>query len=95
MKMKIWTIFLRLQILTLTLSRGNVLAKESGKQPAACEKKFSELDSTHKGYLVPENFRLELEGQKAGQNKKIPPYGKALAGFAAADKNGDGIVTPR
>ncbi len=92
--MKTSAMFFAIAMLTLTLSCGSVLAKESGKQSRHCEKKFSDLDLTHKGYLVPENFRRALEGQH-NQNGKILPYGKILAGFAAADKNGDGIVTPK
>ena len=83
MKMKISKILFAIVIMTLTLSCGNALAKESGKQPKACEKKFSELDSTHRGYLVPETFRRELEGSPK-QNNKILPYGKVRDAFAAA-----------
>ena len=53
-------------------------------------KKFSQLDTSHKGYLNWQDFVRELEGP----SKKIQPYGKIIAEFAAADTNGDGIVTP-
>ena len=92
--MKTSAMFFAIAVLTLTLGCGNVLAKENGKQPSACEKKFSELDSTHRGYLVPDTFRRELEGSP-NKNRKILPYGKVRDEFAAADKNGDGIVTPK
>jgi len=69
----------------------NAPAKEANDQARNCEKKFSELDATHKGYLVPENFRREFEGT-SGQRKMLP-YGKVLSEFSAADKNGDGMVT--
>lgn len=93
MKTKKSTIIFGIAIMTLMIRCGDVFAKEIGAHPTACDKRFSDLDSTHKGYLVPENFRRELEGPP-DQNRKIMPYGKVLAGFAAADRNGDGIVTP-
>lgn len=77
-------------LLTIALSTGNVLASENGKQPRDCMKRFTELDSSHKGYLDRRDFVRELEGP----SKKIQPYGKVTAEFAAADRNGDGIVTP-
>ena len=92
--MKTSAMFFAIAVLTLTLGCGNVQANENGKQPSACEKKFSELDSTHRGYLVPETFRRALEGSP-NQNRKILPYGKVRDAFAAADRNGDGIVTPK
>ncbi len=87
--MKISAMIFAIAILAVTLGCGNLLAKENSKQQRACEKKFSELDSTHKGYLVPENFLREKD-----QNNKILPWGKVRDRFAAADRNGDGIVTP-
>jgi Ca2+-binding EF-hand superfamily protein len=90
--MKILVMFLAIIILAcVTSASGNIPAKESGNQPRDCEKRFSELDATHKGYLDPENFRRELEGT-SGQGK-MPSYGKVISEFAAADKNGDGKVT--
>ena len=92
MTMKKSAIFIPVAIiLAIMLSSGNVLASKGGKQPRECEKKFSELDSSHKGYLGRQDFQRELEGPPG--HRKIQRYGKVVAAFSSADKNGDGIVT--
>ena len=92
MTMKTSAIFFSMAILlTILLSSGNVLASKSDNQPEGCKKKFSELDSSHKGYLDLQDFRRDLEGPLG--YKSIDRYGNVLAAFSSADKNGDGILT--
>ncbi len=75
----------------MAVGNGRAMA-ESAKQKAACNLQFSQLDSGQKGYLTRQDFDRGWSGPLG--NRNMGPYGNPQSGFAAADKNANGRLSP-